>query len=298
MASTFALGGVVLSLALSALIGTNILPTAVLLVVLCEIPVIGLIVRRNSIARSLTKKVAFWKLFWTSRLLIWALVVMVFLTITSFAILIAMAMLFVYRPSTLDIVPVVWRLRLAQALLLSMSGYVLIFPVSAFAQWFSPEYEAYLCLLQSTKLADVQTAKRWLRRGLGRSAALLRDQSIAISPNRILFALNVILFEGKSIRNLVLQIAKGLLQVNARTHLGTHPNVLFKAINELERQRSKATSIGIGRFQSLSEKVWRMGGRMSNNKSVLFVIIIVIELIIFLRTGQPLDIPRLLGIAP
>lgn len=152
------------------------------------------------------------------------------------------------------------------SLVIASSIGVACYALWAYTAFFSLGGLASLCIKQA-QLSPPSEAGVWLNRGFVATAARLQDFYAAISPNRMLFAINMKDLRGEPVDSLLDKIAMGILDSSS----AKQSHALYKAIRELNNEVERARKDGFKMRPTYRERTARLWNILSKSTPLILV---------------------------
>ena len=181
-----------------------------------------------------------------------------------------------------------WALGMVWPFWGSFVDYLVLAPILLYTDFFSNQGEASLCLHQACMSLDLDDFNFWFKRGIKAMIRRLKEIGVRVSGGDIIFAVNVKLLRGESIKDTVNNLAEGILRL-APTDVPSQvqSSSLYETIENLTRLTKLAGADGLQSVPSYRERISRTWDFLARSVQLIaFVLALTIAVLLYLSKGE------------
>jgi hypothetical protein len=181
-----------------------------------------------------------------------------------------------------------WALGMVWPFLGSFVGYVALVPILFYTDFFSNQGVASLCLNQACMSLDLDDFNFWFKRGIKAMIRRLKEIGVLVSGGDIIFAVNVKLLRGESIKDTVNNLAEGILRL-APTDVPSQvqSSSLYETIENLTRLTKLAGADGLQSVPPYRERISRTWDFLARSVQLIaFVLALTMAVLLYLLGGE------------
>lgn len=195
-------------------------------------------------------------------------------------ILLLSMVVIVYVPS--------WALSMVWPFLGSFVGYMVLVPILFYTDFFSNQGVANLCLNQASMYLDLDDFNFWFKQGIKAMIRRLKEIGVRVSGGDIIFAVNVKLLRGESIKDTVNNLAEGIMRLApANVPSQVRSASLYETIENLTRLTKLAGADGLQSVPPYRERISRTWDFLARSVQLIaFFLAFTIAVLIYLSKGE------------